>query len=73
MNAILPSTGYLRLTQIIGNSKSNPPTPAIIPVSKSTWWRGIKQGKYPKPIKLSEKVTAWKVDDIVKLINDLAS
>jgi len=36
----LPATGFLRLNQIIGNKKASPPVPAIIPVSKSTWWAG---------------------------------
>lgn len=39
----LPETGYLRLAQIIGNPKANPPIPALIPVSKSTWWAGLNQ------------------------------
>lgn len=44
----LPQTGYLRLPQIIGNAKAEPPTPALIPVSKSTWWDGVKSGRFPK-------------------------
>ncbi len=64
----LPETGYLRLSQIIGNPKANPPTPPIIPVSKSTWWAGVKSGRYPKSVKLSERTTAWRVEDIRALI-----
>ena len=64
----LPATGFLRLTQIIGNSKANPPIPAIIPVSKSTIWEWVKIGRFPAPIKLSSKVTVWKVEDIVAVI-----
>lgn len=64
----LPETGYLRLPQIIGNPKADPPIPAVIPVGKSTWWAGVKSGKYPKPIKLSPHVTAWRVSDIRALI-----
>lgn len=64
----LPDTGFLRLTQIIGNAKTNPPIPPIIPVSKSTWWAGVKSGRYPKSIKLSDRVTVWKVEDIRALI-----
>ena len=65
----LPETGYLRLTQIIGNPKANPPIPAVIPVSKSTWWEGVKTGRYPKPIKsLGRRITAWRVEDIRALI-----
>lgn len=66
---ILPAEGYLRLSQIIGNPKSNPPTPPIIPVSKSTWWAGVKSGLYPKPVKtLGKRITAWRVEDIRALI-----
>lgn len=65
MNA-LPETGFLRLPQIIGDTRTN--TPAIIPVCKSTWWNGVKSGRYPKPVKLSERTTAWKVEDIRALI-----
>lgn len=65
----LPEAGYLRLAQIIGNPNANPPVPPIYPVCKSTWWQGVKDGKYPKPYKLSQRVTAWKVDDILKLLD----
>jgi len=64
----LPEIGYLRLSQIVGNPKASPPTTPIIPVGKSTWWQGVKDGKFPKPIKLSPRVTVWKVEDIRALI-----
>lgn len=64
----LPETGYLRLPQIIGDRKADPPIPAVIPVGRSTWWAGIRQGRYPKSIKLSPRVTVWKVEDIRALI-----
>ncbi|MCI0653582.1 MAG: AlpA family phage regulatory protein [Methylococcaceae bacterium] len=64
----LPQTGYLRLSQIVGNPKSTPPIPAIIPVSKSSWWSGVKSGRFPKPVKLGPRITAWKVSDILTLI-----
>ena len=57
----LPETGFVRLTSIIG---PNGP----IPVSKSTWWSGIKVGRYPKPVKLGPRITAWRVEDIRVLI-----
>lgn len=67
----LPQTGYLRLPQIIGNPKAEPPIPAIIPVSKSTWWQGIKDGRFPKSVKLGPRTTAWRVQDINRLIEQL--
>jgi len=48
----LPETGYLRLHQIIGNAQAVPPVPPLIPVGKSTWWAGVKAGRFPKPVKL---------------------
>lgn len=62
---MLPPTGYLRLAQIIGNSKADPPIPPLIPVSKSTWWAGVKSGRYPQPVRtLGLRITAWRVEDI---------
>jgi predicted DNA-binding transcriptional regulator AlpA len=64
----LPEAGYLRLSQILGNKKSKPPVPAIIPVSKSTWWDGVKSGRFPQPRKLGTRITVWRVEDILELI-----
>jgi predicted DNA-binding transcriptional regulator AlpA len=70
----LPETGFLRLAQIIGNSKVQPPIPAIIPVSKSTWWAGVQSGRFPKPVRtLGLRITAWRVEDIRDLINHSAA
>ncbi|MCZ8261154.1 MAG: AlpA family phage regulatory protein [Beijerinckiaceae bacterium] len=59
----LPNTGYLRLRDII-----RPYGP--IPVGKSTWWSGVKDGRFPRPVKLGARLTVWRVDDIRRLIND---
>lgn len=64
----LPETGFLRLPQIIGDPKAEPPIPPIIPVKKSCWWDGVKSGRFPKPVKLGPRVTAWRVEDIRALI-----
>ena len=65
----LPETGFLRLCQIIGNKKANPPIPAIIPIGRSSFLAGVKSGKFPKPVKLGIRITAWKVEDIRNLVN----
>jgi predicted DNA-binding transcriptional regulator AlpA len=67
----LPDTGYLRLPQIIGNPRARPPLPARIPVGKSTWWQGVKSGRFPQPVKLGPRITAWRVEDIRELIRRL--
>lgn len=66
----LPDTGFLRLRQIIGDTKRA--TPAVIPVSRSTWWAGVRSGRYPKPVKLGERCTAWRVEDVRALIEAAA-
>ena len=55
----LPETGFVRLSTIL----------KIFPVSKSTWWAGIKDERFPKPVKLSTNITAWRVEDIRDLIS----
>jgi prophage regulatory protein len=57
----LPQTGFLRLRAILA-----PVGP--IPVSKSTWWAGIKDGRFPRPLKLGARVTVWRVEDIRLLL-----
>ena len=67
--AQIPDTGFLRLAQIVGNKRTTPPTPAIIPISPSSWWAGVASGRYPKPVKLGPRTTAWRVEDIRALID----
>ncbi len=67
----LPEKGFVRLRQLLGDKKANPPTPPIIPIGRSSWLNGVKSGKYPKPVKIGERTTAWKVEDILALINQL--
>lgn len=64
-NAPFPETGLVRLSQILA-----PRGP--IPVSKSTWWQGVKDGRFPKPQKLGPRTTVWKVEDIRALFDDAA-
>lgn len=68
----IPDIGFIRLNQIIGNPATKPPIPALIPVSATVWWEGIKSGRFPKGIKLSARTTAWRVEDIKALIQTLS-
>ena len=45
---------------------------AEIPVSRSTWWAGVRDGRFPKPVKLSKRTSAWLRADIDDLCNRLA-
>lgn len=55
----LPEKGYVRLKHIL----------PLIDIGKSTWWKGVKDGRFPQPIKLGPRITAWRVEDIIQLIN----
>ena len=44
----------------------------IIPISKSAWWQGCKDGRYPKPIKLGPRTTVWKASDISAFMRQLS-
>lgn len=57
----LPETGYLRLPDVL----------RLIPVGKTTWWDGIKAGRFPRGVKIGSRVTAWRVEDIRNLIGRL--
>ena len=73
MSSQMPETGYLRLPQILGNPNAEPPIPPLIPIGKSTWWAGVKSGRFPKSVKLGPNTTAWRVKDILDLISRLSN
>ena len=62
---------YLRVPQIVGDKSSDPPIPAKIPVSKTTWWKGVREGRYPQPVRtLGKRITVWRETDIEAFINE---
>lgn len=63
-----PTTGFLRLKQIVGDPKNG--ILPIIPISGTAWWKGVQKGRYPQPVKLSAGVTAWRAQDIQELIKN---
>ena len=52
---------FMRLQQVL----------SVIPVSRSTWYRGVSSGIYPKPVKLSENIVAWKSSDIARVVQSI--
>jgi len=46
--------------------------PPIIPISKSHWWAGVKDGKFPQPVKLGPRTTAWRASDIKAVVEQLS-
>lgn len=70
---ILPETGFIRIPQIIGDPKADPPLPAIVPVSRSTLWNMVKEGRFPRPVKLGPRITVWRVEDVRAFIENAAT
>lgn len=68
MTAAINTVGFVRLAQIIGNPRATPPVPPIYPVSATTVWNRVKAGTFPAPVKLGPKTTAWRIGDIIDLI-----
>ena len=61
MTTRIPSTGFLRLPQIM----------ELFPISKSAWCEGCRTGRYPKPVKLGPRTTVWRAEDIAAFIESL--
>lgn len=58
MPTAVPAEGLIRLPQVL----------SIFPVSRSTWWAGVKTGRFPEPVRLGPRTVAWRVCDIRTLI-----
>ena len=59
-DSIPETTGFMRLPQVL----------EVIPVSKSTWWAGIKTGRFPKPYRLSPGITVWRREDVMSVLQN---
>ncbi len=57
-NHVQEPDSFLRIGEIIGYKKRG--IKPLIPVSPTTWWGGVKSGRYPPDIRLSERTTAWR-------------
>jgi prophage regulatory protein len=68
-----PSAAFLRIWQIIGNAKADPPIPPLIPIGKSSWWQKVRTGEAPAPIKIGKRVTVWRASDIEAYIATLGT
>ena len=59
----LPQTGFIRLPDVL----------SVIPMGRSTWLAGVSEGRFPKPIKLGPRITAWRVEDIRSFIEGVGA
>lgn len=60
---LLPNAGFLRLSQVL----------TLIPVSKSAWYAGVSEGRYPRPVRLGPRTAAYRAEEITELIQRLSS
>ena len=47
--------------------------PGMVPVSPATLWRWVKAGKFPAPVRLSDRVTAWEASKVNAWIQSRSS
>jgi len=57
----LPQEGFVRLPQVLH----------VLGIGKTSFWDGVKAGRYPAPVKLAPRTTAWRVEDIRQLISSI--
>lgn len=69
----LPAEGYVRLSDIVGDAKSNPPRRGVLPIGRSTFWAGIRQGKYPPPVKLGARTAVWDVSTVRRMLETISN
>lgn len=57
---LLPDSAFLRERQLLQSKGGY----ALLPFSSGSLWRFVREGKFPKPVKLSGNITAWRVGDV---------
>ena len=63
--AIKPTDTLVRIKRIIGPN-------GIIPVSRSSFYQGVRNGTYPKPIKLGKRMSAWRLSELLRAVDCLS-
>lgn len=65
----IPNEGYARLHDIVGSKRHG--IRPLLPIAASTWWAGVRAGKFPQPIRLSARLTVWRWRDVRDLLQRL--
>jgi predicted DNA-binding transcriptional regulator AlpA len=60
----LPNSAWVRESQLVRSPKNADSVVAPLPFSAPTLWRKVAAGTFPKPCKLSDRVTAWNVGQV---------
>lgn len=67
MDARMKEDRLVRLREIIGDSRCDPPVRGLLPMSRACFYQRVKQGKYPPPVKLG-RISAWRLSSILEII-----
>ena len=67
-----PDSAYLRERQLVGDTR-DPNCPKLLPVSRATLWRMVREDRFPAPYKLGPNTTAWRCGDVRRYLLDRAS
>ena len=59
----IPDSAYLRERQLVGDTR-DPSCPRLLPVSRATLWRMVREGRFPAPYKLGPNTTAWRCGEV---------
>ncbi len=54
--------GFLRQSELIGNPRTG--QRGLLPFSRTTLWRLVREGRFPAPVKLSANITAWHAAEV---------
>ncbi|MGO9238566.1 MAG: helix-turn-helix transcriptional regulator [Methylocella sp.] len=65
VNPTFPHFGLVRLTEIVAPN-------GVLPISRSSFLAGVKAGRFPQPVKLGPRTTAWDAAEICAFITALA-
>jgi prophage regulatory protein len=68
---LLPNTGYLRIRQIVGDKAKG--IQPLIPISRSGWFAGVREGRFPAGVLLGKRTRVWLAADILSLIESTSS
>lgn len=70
MKAVHPihPTGLYRLKSIVRTKGGGTP---LFDIAASTWWQGVKTGRFPKPVRMGTRMTFWVGADLIKLVEEL--
>jgi len=59
----IDAAALLRLPQVL----------KLIPISRSAWWNGVREGRFPGSIKLGPRTTCWRASDLFALLDQLGN